>query len=183
MSSRQLAVIGGGAAGFFGAITAAEADPTATVTIYEKGRQVLQKVRISGGGRCNVTHACFDPKKLAANYPRGDRWLKPLLTRFDAGATVRWFTGRGVALKTEPDGRMFPTTDSSATIIDCLLNTARQLGIQVRTSCGVERLEPQADGGYVLHLFSNRDNEPERVYADRVLIATGGYPQEPANRP
>ncbi|MBO0948009.1 BaiN/RdsA family NAD(P)/FAD-dependent oxidoreductase [Fibrella forsythiae] len=175
MSSRQLAIIGGGAAGFFGAIAAAEADPTATVTIYEKGRQVLQKVRVSGGGRCNVTHACFDHKKLVTHYPRGDRWLRPLLTQFDAAGTVRWFENRGVALKTEADGRMFPTTDSSETIIDCLLGTARRLGVRIQTSCGVERLEPLESGGYMLHLLTG-----ERTRADRVLVATGGYPQAPS---
>ena len=175
MSSRQLAIIGGGAAGFFGAIAAAEADPTATVTIYEKGRQVLQKVRVSGGGRCNVTHACFDHKKLVTHYPRGDRWLRPLLTQFDAADTVRWFEDRGVALKTEADGRMFPTTDSSETIIDCLLGTARKLGIRIQTSCGVERLEPLTSGGYELHLYTG-----ERTQVDRVLVATGGYPQAPS---
>ncbi|ARK12712.1 NAD(P)/FAD-dependent oxidoreductase [Fibrella sp. ES10-3-2-2] len=175
MSSRQLAIIGGGAAGFFGAIAAAEADPTATITIYEKGRQVLQKVRVSGGGRCNVTHACFDHKKLVTHYPRGDRWLRPLLTQFDAAGTVRWFEGRGVALKTEADGRMFPTTDSSETIIDCLLGTARKLGIRIQTSSGVERLEPLPSGGYELQFFTG-----ERVQADRVLVATGGYPQAPS---
>ena len=175
MSSRQFAIIGGGAAGFFGAIAAAEADPAAAVTIYEKGRQVLQKVRISGGGRCNVTHACFDHKKLVTHYPRGNSWLRPLLTQFDAAATVRWFEGRGVALKTETDGRMFPTTDSSETIIECLLGTARKLGIRVQTSSGVERLEPLASGGYELQFFTG-----ERVIADRVLVATGGYPQAPS---
>ena len=175
MSSRQFAIIGGGAAGFFGAIAAAESDPAATVTIYEKGRQVLQKVRVSGGGRCNVTHACFDHKKLVTHYPRGNSWLRPLLTQFDAAATVRWFEGRGVALKTEADGRMFPTTDSSETIIECLLGTARKLGIRVQTSSGVERLEPLASGGYELQFFTG-----ERVEADRVLVATGGYPQAPS---
>lgn len=175
MSSRQFAIIGGGAAGFFGAIAAAESDPAATVTIYEKGRQVLQKVRVSGGGRCNVTHACFDHKKLVTHYPRGNSWLRPLLIQFDAAATVRWFEGRGVALKTEADGRMFPTTDSSETIIECLLGTARKLGIRVQTSSGVERLEPLASGGYELQFFTG-----ERVEADRVLVATGGYPQAPS---
>ncbi len=175
MSSRQLAIIGGGAAGFFGAIAAAEADPTATVTIYEKGRQVLQKVRVSGGGRCNVTHACFDHKKLVTHYPRGNNWLRPLLTQFDADATVRWFEDRGVPLKTETDGRMFPTTDSSETIIACLLGAARRLGIQVRTSCGIDRLEPRPGGGYRLYLFTG-----ELIDVDRVMVATGGYPQAPS---
>lgn len=180
MSALRIAVIGGGAAGFFGAIAAAEANPTAAVTIYEKGRSVLQKVRVSGGGRCNVTHACFDPKKFVSYYPRGDRWLKPLFGQFDAAATVRWFEEKGVALKTEPDGRMFPTTDSSETIINCLLDTARRLNIRILTSTGVERLEALPDGRFALHLFTRRDGEPERTYADRVLIATGGYPQAPS---
>jgi predicted Rossmann fold flavoprotein len=171
----RIAIIGGGAAGFFGAIAAAEANPTATVTIYEKSRSVLQKVRISGGGRCNVTHACFDHKKMAAHYPRGDRWLRPLFGRFDAAATVRWFEGRGVPLKTEPDGRMFPTTDSSETIIDCLLREARRLNIGIETSSGIDRLEPLPGGGFALHLLTG-----SRAEADRVLVAVGGYPQAPS---
>ncbi|CCH02110.1 HI0933 family protein [Fibrella aestuarina BUZ 2] len=185
MSTLRIAVIGGGAAGFFGAITAAEANPTAEVTIYEKGRAVLQKVRISGGGRCNVTHACFDPKKLATHYPRGDRWLRSLFGQFDAAATVRWFESRGVRLKTEPDGRMFPTTDSSETIINCLLDTARRLNIRVLTSSGVERLEPLPDGTFGLHLLTGQRTQPDVARpdvarADRVLVATGGYPQAPS---
>jgi predicted Rossmann fold flavoprotein len=171
----RIAIIGGGAAGFFGAIAAAEANPAASVTIYEKSRSVLQKVRISGGGRCNVTHACFDHKKMAAHYPRGDRWLRGLFGRFDAAATVRWFESRGVPLKTEPDGRMFPTTDSSETIIDCLLREARRLNIRIETSSGIERLEPLPAGGFGLHLLAGTYAE-----ADRVLVAVGGYPQAPS---
>ncbi len=174
MSSLRIVVIGGGAAGFFGAITAAETFPEATVTILEKNRQVLGKVRVSGGGRCNVTHACFDNRQLVKHYPRGERWLRPLLTQFDAQATVRWFESRGVPLKTEPDGRMFPTTNSSETIIDCLLRTADRRGVQVRTSCGVIELI-QTENAWNLTLSTG-----EQLQADRVLIAVGGYPQRPS---
>lgn len=171
MSSLNIVVIGGGAAGFFGAITAAETVPNATVTILEKNRTVLNKVRISGGGRCNVTHACFDNRQLVKHYPRGEKPLRSLLTYFDASATVQWFEGRGAPLKTEADGRMFPTSNTSETIVSCLLNTARRLGIQIRTSCGVSTLTKTTTGWHI-GLLSD-----ETLSADRVLIATGGYPQ------
>ena len=170
----QIVVIGGGAAGFFGAITAAETFPQTRVIILEKSRNVLSKVRVSGGGRCNVTHACFDNRKLAKNYPRGEAFLRPLLKHFDADATVRWFESRGVALKTEADGRMFPVTDSSETIIDCLLREARRLRIDIRTSCGVTDVQAETSG-WRLHLSTN-----ETLHADRLLIAVGGYPQAPS---
>ncbi len=183
MSSLHIAVIGGGAAGFFGAITAAETFPNARVTIYEKNRTVLNKVRVSGGGRCNVTHACFDNRLLVKHYPRGERWLRPLLNEFDASATVRWFEQHGVRLKTEADGRMFPESNSSETIITCLERTARQLKVDILTSCGIARLERRVseepipaenntDTGWLLHLLTG-----ETVTADRVLLATGGNPQ------
>ena len=171
MSSLNIVVIGGGAAGFFSAITAAETFPNATVTVLEKSRSVLNKVRISGGGRCNVTHACFDNRQLVKHYPRGEKSLRSLLNQFDAATTVRWFESRGVPLKIEADGRMFPTSNTSETIVDCLLNTARRLMIQIRTSCGVKTLY-QTSVGWTIHLQSE-----ETIYADRVLIATGGYPQ------
>ena len=171
-----MVVIGGGAAGFFGAITAAETFPNATVTILEKTRTVLNKVRISGGGRCNVTHACFDNRQLVKHYPRGEKTLRTLLNQFDAAATVRWFEGRGVALKTEADGRMFPATNTSETIVNCLLSTARRLGIEVRTSCGVSALTQQPNHtGWQLTLLDG-----STLLANRVLVATGGYPQLPA---
>ena len=172
----HIVVIGGGAAGFFGAITAAETFPHATVTILEKNNTVLNKVRISGGGRCNVTHACFDNRQLVKHYPRGEKPLRSLLGQFDASATVQWFDKRGVSLKTEPDGRMFPVTNTSDTVVDCLLTTARRLGIRVRTGCGVATLtcanDAMAQRTWNLNLLTN-----ETVQADRVLIATGGYPQ------
>ncbi|GAB3510462.1 NAD(P)/FAD-dependent oxidoreductase [Spirosoma knui] len=172
MPSLTIVVIGGGAAGFFGAVTAAETFPDATVTILEKNRTVLNKVRISGGGRCNVTHACFDNRQLIKHYPRGEKPLRSLLTQFDATTTVRWFENRGVQLKTEADGRMFPSTNTSDTIVDCLLTTARRLGVQVRTSCGVASLSRTAQGQWAIQLLTG-----ETLQADRVLIATGGYPQ------
>ena len=176
MPSLNIVVIGGGAAGFFGAITAAETFPDATVTILEKTRTVLNKVRISGGGRCNVTHACFDNRQLVKHYPRGEKPLRNLLNQFDAATTVRWFENRGVALKTEADGRMFPATNTSETIVDCLLGTARKLGIAVRTSCGVSALTQQPDHtGWQLTLLDG-----STLRADRVLVATGGYPQLPS---
>lgn len=171
MASLYIAVVGGGAAGFFGAITAAETFPHATVTILEKTRTVLNKVRISGGGRCNVTHACFDNRQLVKHYPRGEEPLRSLLPHFDAGATVRWFERRGVRLKTEADGRMFPQSNTSETIVNCLLDTARRLNIQIRTGCGVSAIH--RDGAtWNLDLLTG-----ETLRADRVLIATGGYPQ------
>ena len=174
MSSLSIIIIGGGAAGFFGAITAAETFPTATITILEKNRTVLNKVRISGGGRCNVTHACFDNRQLLKQYPRGEKILRPLFNQFDATNTVEWFEDKGVPLKTEADGRMFPSTNTSETIVDCLLRTAQRLGVQVRTSCGVSTLE-QKDGRWQLLLLSG-----ETLSADRVLVATGGHPQRSA---
>src|SRR5215207_8569565 len=125
MGALILLVVGGGAAGFFAAIHAARANPGAEVIVLEKTAQFLSKVRISGGGRCNVTHACFDARELTKRYPRGERALIAPFHRFQASDTVAWFESRGVKLKAESDGRMFPTTDSSQTIIDCLMNAAR----------------------------------------------------------
>ncbi|WP_234733717.1 BaiN/RdsA family NAD(P)/FAD-dependent oxidoreductase [Tellurirhabdus bombi] len=181
MSGLKIVVIGGGAAGFFGAIAAAETFPNATVTILEKNNSVLNKVRISGGGRCNVTHACFDHRKLVKNYPRGESFLRPLLKRFDASATVAWFEKRGVPLKTEADGRMFPVTDSSETIINCLLRETERLGISIRTRCGVASLTP-TENGWELVLFNDGSNTGSVLQADRLLLAVGGYPQTPSYR-
>ena len=128
MSQRRIVIAGGGAAGFFAAITCAEAAPDAEVIILEKSAQFLSKVKISGGGRCNVTHACFDARELTVRYPRGERALLAPFKRFQASDTVAWFESRGVKLKTEGDGRMFPVSDSSQTIIDCLLNAAKAAG-------------------------------------------------------
>src|SRR4029077_13429746 len=119
MSSRQVIVVGGGAAGFFASITCVEAAPGTEVILLAKGPQFLSKVRISGGGRCNVTHVCFNAREFAAHYPRGGQALIGPFGRFQASDTVAWFESRGVRLKTESDGRMFPVTDSSQTVVDC----------------------------------------------------------------
>src|SRR5205085_12010890 len=124
VSACAIIIVGGGAAGFFAAITCAEANPGADVTILEKTSQFLSKVRISGGGRCNVTHACFDAREFATRFPRGEHPLIGPFQRFQASDTVAWFENRSVKLKTESDGRMFPTSDSSETIIDCLVLAA-----------------------------------------------------------
>lgn len=163
----NIAIIGGGAAGFFAAITAAERLPGANVTIYERGNAVLQKVKVSGGGRCNVTHACFDARELVRFYPRGSRELLAPFLRFGPRETVQWFEQRGVRLKTESDGRMFPVSDDSQTIIDCLWNSARRAGVAVQTGVRLERLEP-LDGKWRLHFTRQAP-----VTADRVLVATG----------
>src|SRR3954470_10343712 len=133
----RIAIVGGGAAGFFAAITCAEAGTAGEIVILEKTAQFLSKVKISGGGRCNVTHACFNEREFAARYPRGERALIAPLKQFQASDTVAWFAARGVSLKTERDGRMFPVTDSSQTIIDCLVNAARAKQVKMRVNCGV----------------------------------------------
>ena len=153
-TTRRVIVVGGGAAGVFAAITCAEAAPEAEVIVLEKSPQFLAKVRISGGGRCNVTHACFDPREFARNYPRGEQALIGVLQRFQASDTVEWFESRGVRLKAERDGRVFPATDSSATIVDCLLSTAKAAGVKLRSNCGVESVTRRADGRFELELAS-----------------------------
>lgn len=163
----QLIVIGGGAAGFFGAIAAAAANPAARVLILERGNAVLQKVKVSGGGRCNATHACFDARALVQYYPRGSRELLGPFMRFGPAETVAWFAERGVRLKTEADGRMFPVTDDSQTIVDCLQNAARRAGVQVRSGARVEGLE-QTKSGWLLRL-----PRQETLHADQVLVASG----------
>ena len=162
----DLIVIGGGAAGFFSAITYAEASG-GRVLILEKTSQVLGKVKISGGGRCNVTHACFEPKPLTAHYPRGEKSLIGPFHRFGAADTVAWFEQRGVTLKTEPDGRMFPITDSSQTIIDTLTHAARDAGVEVRTTTAVKEITP---GDH----FTLTTSDHETLTAAAVIIATGG---------
>lgn len=164
----RVAIVGGGAAGFFAAITCAEAAPGSEITLLERGSRFLDKVRISGGGRCNVTHACFDPRELASRYPRGGRALIGPFRRFQPRDTVAWFEQRGVPLKVEPDGRMFPTTDSSQTVIDCLLREARDAGVQLRTQCGVEAVW-KVEHGFELKLSTG-----EMLACDRLLLATGG---------
>ncbi len=163
----QLIVIGGGAAGFFGAITAAEHGLT-RVLILEKSKEVLTKVRISGGGRCNVTHHCFDPKELVKNYPRGHRSLHGPFHRFQATDTIAWFENQGVDLVTESDGRMFPASNTSETIIQCLRNRADELHIQVRTRSQVTKL------GEAAEQIQIETKDGQNLTTDNVLMATGG---------
>ncbi len=168
----DIAVIGGGAAGFFAAITAAEANPSTRIVIFERGRDVLQKVRISGGGRCNVTHACFDPMELVHFYPRGEKELLGPFMRFAPGDTVEWFAQRGVKLKTEEDGRMFPVTDQSGTIVHCLLQAASQAGVEVRLQSRVEYLAPPKADATPWRMTVNG----QKVMARKILVAAGSSP-------
>lgn len=165
----HIGIIGGGAAGIFAAIAAKTSNTNAAVTVFEKGRSLLSKVRISGGGRCNVTHACFDPKTLCQNYPRGSRELLGPFYRFQASDTVEWFESRGVALKTESDRRMFPTTDSSKTIIDCLLKECRDALVSLQTNVSIYDVKHLEDGRFMLSLGNGRT-----ALFDRLLIASGG---------
>lgn len=168
LESYSVVVVGGGAAGFFSALAIAEALPNASVTIIEKTKQLLAKVRISGGGRCNVTHHCFDPSLLVKNYPRGQKELRGPFTRFQPADTVEWFKKRGVELKVEEDGRMFPTTDDSETIIRCFLKEASRLGVKVLLNHGLESIEKKEDGQFLLGLQNK-----ETLTANAVVIATG----------
>jgi predicted Rossmann fold flavoprotein len=170
-SSLQIAVVGGGAAGFFGAIAAAEAHPHARVVLLEASRKLLAKVRISGGGRCNVTHACFDPALLVQYYPRGGKALRGAFSRFQPQHTIDWFSKRGVKLKIESDGRMFPVTDDSATVVDCLMQAARQSGVEIYTGVPVVAIT-KSEAGFELKLKSG-----ERLQSDRLLLTTGSNPQ------
>lgn len=162
-------VIGGGPAGFFAAIRARETAPLQAVVLLEKSRQTLRKVVVSGGGRCNVTHACYEPREMISHYPRGGRELLGPLHSFGPTETVAWFADHGVSLKTEPDGRMFPTTDSSGTIVECLERTARTIGVEVRTKTCVTAVTTNSGGGFAVQLADD-----SCLTADRVLIATGG---------
>ncbi|WP_114781559.1 BaiN/RdsA family NAD(P)/FAD-dependent oxidoreductase [Botryobacter ruber] len=173
----KVVVIGGGAAGFFGAIACAEANPDADVLLLEKSSRLLSKVRISGGGRCNVTHHCFVPSVFSKHYPRGAKQLKEAFKTFGARETISWFEKRGVALKAEADGRMFPVTDNSETIVDCLLREAGKAGVEVRTGVAVEHIAPattpSADApGFLLQLSNGKS-----LSADKVLVCTGGHPK------
>ncbi len=175
MSSQRIIVVGGGAAGFFAAIACAEAAPGTEVTILEKGSQFLSKVRISGGGRCNVTHALFDPRELATRYPRGGRALIGPFQRFQPRDTIAWFEERGVRLKTEKDGRVFPVSDSSQTIVDTLMHAAETAGVKWRLRCGVEHVARHSGGGFELTLSTG-----ETMACDRLLLSTGGCRAEDA---
>lgn len=168
--NQKAIIIGGGAAGFFAAITVAEANPNIEVMVLEKGNKILQKVKVSGGGRCNVTHACFDPKELCEFYPRGKKELLGPFHQFMTGDTMEWFENRGVELKIEADNRVFPVSNSSQTIIDCLVTSAKNVGVEVQLNQHVKsisKLENQ---------FKITTNSQE-IIADKILIATGSSPK------
>lgn len=168
-------IAGGGPAGFFAAIRCAELDPKLRVLIIEKSSQTLGKVLISGGGRCNVTHACFDPAQLITFYPRGGVELRGAFTRFQPADTVKWFESRGVKLKTEADHRMFPSTDSSETIADCLREAAREAGVKVHIGTALLKVEKNPKGGFKLEV--RKDAEVLPLQTKRLLIATGSDPK------
>lgn len=168
-------VIGGGAAGFFGAIACAAANPKLQVTLIEAGRKPLAKVRISGGGRCNVTHHCFEPGRLVENYPRGGKALRGAFSRFQPQDTVQWYKSRGVKLKTEADGRMFPITDSSETIVNCLMEAADRAGVDLRTGVGVKTVKQFVDSQEQSY-FQVELKNGRVMKCERLLIATGSNP-------
>ena len=171
MTKKRLVVIGGGAAGFFCAVNAARMDPQLEVIILEKSSKLLSKVRISGGGRCNVTHACFSITDMIKKYPRGSAFLKKSFHHFFTGDTINWFSERGVALKTEADGRMFPVTDSSQTIIDCLIHEANKYGVEIRMNKEVTGISMRGDQWSLLM------KEGTIMETDLICIASGGYPK------
>lgn len=166
---QTLGVIGGGAAGFFAAINAARLHPNLKTVIFEKSREPLSKVRISGGGRCNVTHHCFDPEVMAKAYPRGARELRWAFEQFQPKDTVSWFKERNIELKTEEDGRMFPVTDDSSTIINCLKREANRYGVNLLTKTRVTRIQPHPDETFTLHTSAAGKHT-----IDYVLVAPGG---------
>jgi predicted Rossmann fold flavoprotein len=167
-AGQRVVVVGGGAAGFFAAITCAEANRDLHVTVLERTAHFLSKVRISGGGRCNVTNKCSEPKELSQFYPRGRSALVGPFHSFNSRQTMDWFEGRGVRLKIEADGRVFPVTDSSETVIDCLMNAARKTGVELRANCGVQEVKRLADG-FDLVLTTG-----EVMRCDKLMLATGG---------
>ncbi len=167
---KKVIVVGGGAAGFFAALNAKEKNPHLDITIFEKGSEVLQKVKISGGGRCNVTHACFDPAELTGYYPRGEKELRGPFHSFMTGDTFEWFDANGIPLKIEADGRVFPESNSSQTIIDCFLRKANELDIKIQKNCGVIALEKRKDQWLV-------KTKKEEVVCDAVVFATGSSKQ------
>ena len=169
--SKRLIVIGGGAAGFFCAVNAARLRPGLRVTILEKSNKILSKVRISGGGRCNVTHACFDIVEMSRRYPRGGHFVKKAFHQFFTTDTIQWFEERGVELKAEEDGRMFPASNSSQTIIDCLLRETGKYDVEIKTGMEVKELQPKDTG------FQVTCSNAESIFADYVCVACGGYPK------
>ena len=167
----KLVVIGGGAAGFFCAVNAARLNPDLQVILLEKSNKLLAKVKVSGGGRCNTTHACFEIPELVQKYPRGQNFLKKTFHWFNTNDTIEWFAERGVDLKTEADGRMFPASNESQTIIDCLLKEADKYKVQVQIQISVEKISKNDSGIFLLQTPS------KTIEANFVCIAAGGFPK------
>ena len=169
-SNFDIIIVGGGAAGFFSAINIVEKNPKLKVAILERGNEVLQKVRISGGGRCNVTHACFEPNELVKFYPRGEKELRGPFYQFCSGDTIEWFEKHGVELKIEADGRMFPVSNSSQTIIDCFLLATQKLGIAVLTAQSVQSIFKQETHWKI-------ETQTENYVTEKLILATGSNPK------
>ncbi|GAA3569657.1 NAD(P)/FAD-dependent oxidoreductase [Snuella lapsa] len=171
MIEKDVIIVGGGAAGFFAAINIAEHDPKLKVAILERGKEGLSKVKVSGGGRCNVTHAEFIPSELTKNYPRGEKELLGPFHQFMTGDTMAWFETRGVALKIEEDGRIFPETDSSQTIIDCFLREAHKNNVTILYNHTLKAIDKDQDDTWLL--------ETNQGYfkSKQVVIATGSSPK------
>ena len=166
----DIIIVGGGAAGFFTAINIVEKNPKLKVAILERGKNVLEKVRISGGGRCNVTHACFEPNELVKFYPRGEKELRGPFHQFCSGDTIEWFEKHGVALKIEDDGRMFPVSNSSQTIIDCFLNATQKLNIAVLTGQSVQSIFKKDNCWKI-------ETQNEQYLTEKLILATGSNPK------
>jgi len=166
----DILVVGGGAAGFFTAINIVEKNPKTKVAILERGAEVLAKVRVSGGGRCNVTHACFEPNELVKFYPRGEKELRGPFHQFCSGDTIEWFEKHGVELKIEEDGRMFPVSNSSQTIIDCFVKATQKLGIKVFTGQSVQSIFKKDN-------FWKVETQNENYIAEKLVLATGSNPK------
>jgi predicted Rossmann fold flavoprotein len=172
MENKKIIVVGGGAAGFFCAIQIATLHPSWDISILEKSNKILSKVKVSGGGRCNVTHACPDVEVLLKKYPRGARFLKKSFYQFATKNTIQWFANNGVPLHTEKDGRMFPVTNNSETIVDCFLQKVHQYGIKVLTGqevINVEKLNNEKEASLVITLANQN-----KITADAICMATGG---------
>ncbi len=166
----DIIIVGGGAAGFFTAINIVEKKPKTKVAILERGNEVLTKVRVSGGGRCNVTHACFEPNELVKFYPRGEKELRGPFHQFCSGDTVEWFSDHGVELKMEEDGRMFPVSNSSQTIIDCFLENAKKLGITILTGQSVQSIFKKENLWKI-------ETPAENYITEKLILATGSNPK------
>jgi predicted Rossmann fold flavoprotein len=169
-SNFDIIIVGGGAAGFFTAINTVEKNPKLKVAILERGKTVLEKVRISGGGRCNVTHACFVPNDLVKFYPRGEKELRGPFHQFCSGDTIEWFERNGVELKIEEDGRMFPTSDNSQTIIDCFLSATQKLGIQIVTGQSVQSV-------FKAENYWKVETNHETFACQKLIMTTGSNPK------